>query len=178
MHLSTRLKADNFHRAAQNAFTLVEVLVAIVVVVLFGAAAFATNQRLLLALKGQKETTAATMVMQQRMESYRAASFSNLATASYVQASIVATPTGSEGPLGALTEQVTVGVYPDDGSTDTVIQRNSTYPTGNIVSAISLPLSSSVKLLRIDELLSWTSADGRARSRQLSTIVGIGNTAP
>jgi prepilin-type N-terminal cleavage/methylation domain-containing protein len=176
MHLSTRLKTDNFHRAVQNAFTLVEVLVSIVVVVLFGAAAFATNQRLLLSLKGQKETTAATMVMQQRMESYRAASFSNLATASYVQASIVATATGSEGPLGALTEQVTVGVYPDDGSTPTVIQRNSTYPTGNIVSTNSN--LSSVKLLRIDELLSWTSADGRARSRQLSTIVGIGNTAP
>jgi type II secretory pathway pseudopilin PulG len=159
-----------------NAFTLAEVLVAMVVVVLFGAAAFATNQRLLLALKGQKETTAATMVMQQRMESYRAASFSNLATASYVQASIVATSTGSEGPLGALTEQVTVGVYPADGSTPTVIQRNSTYPTGNIVSTNSN--LSSAKLLRIDELLSWTSANGRARSRQLSTIVGIGNIAP
>jgi len=161
---------------SSSGFTLPEVLITVVAVLLFGGAAFATNQRLLLALKGQKETTAATLALQQRMESYRATSFTNLATANYVQTSIVATPTGSEGPLGGLSEQVTIGVYPADGSTPTVIQRNSTYPTGTIVSTNSN--LSTVKLLRVDELLSWTSADGRPRSRQLSTIVGIGNTGP
>jgi hypothetical protein len=38
------------------------------------------NSRPLLALKTQKESTAATMVLQQRMESLRACSFSQIAT--------------------------------------------------------------------------------------------------
>ena len=41
-------------------------MVAIAVCVIFGGAAFATNQRLLLALKAQRETTAATMMLQER----------------------------------------------------------------------------------------------------------------
>jgi Tfp pilus assembly protein PilE len=164
--------------SSESAFTLAEVAVAIAVSVVFAAAAFTTNERLLLALKSQKETTAATMVLQQRMESFRATAFSDMATASYVQASIIANATGSEAPLGNLTETVTINVYPSASPTPppTVIQRNSTYPAGTIVSTNST--LSSQKLIRVDELLTWTSANGRTRTRQLSSIFGIGNIAP
>ncbi len=57
------------HTASTAAFTFTELCVTIVIAVLFGAAAFATNSRLLYALRTQKEATAATMVLQQRMES-------------------------------------------------------------------------------------------------------------
>src|SRR3984893_17674978 len=91
------------------AFTFAELCVAIAVAVLFGLAVFGTNSRLLLALKTQKESTAATMVLQQRMESLRACSFSQSATKDYIK-NIFSTPTGSEGPLGSLNEQVAIGV--------------------------------------------------------------------
>ena len=47
-----------------NGFSFPELCVAVAVTVLFGTAIFATNSRLLIALKSQKETTAATMVRQ------------------------------------------------------------------------------------------------------------------
>jgi len=164
-------------RLGSSGFTLAEVLIAIAVSVIFAGAAFTTNERLLVALKSQKETTAATMVLQQRMETFRATAFSNIATASYVQGSIVANATGSEAPLGNLTETVTISSYaPADGSTPTVVQRNSANPTGTIVST-NANLANST-LVRVDVLLSWTSANSRSRSRQLSSIFGIGNIAP
>jgi type II secretory pathway pseudopilin PulG len=167
--------------SSDSAFTLAEVLIAIAVCVMFGAAAFATNQRLLVALKSQKETTAATMVLQQRMETFRSTAFSNIGTASYVQANIVANPTGSEAPLGNLTETVTVSEYLGDpavGSGTNTIVRNSSNPSGNITSTNSSLATMKWGLLRVDILLSWTSANGRKRARQLSSLFGIGNIAP
>ena len=160
------------------ASTLAEVAVGIAVCAFFCSAVFATNSRLLIALKTQKETTAATMVLQQRMETFRSTSFSNIGTADYVQSNIVATPTGSEAPLGNLTETVTVGVYPADGSTTNIIVRNSANPSGTVTSSNSNLSTMTSGLLRVDILLSWTGANGRARTRQLSSIFGIGNIAP
>ncbi len=94
-------------------FTFSELCVTIVIAALFGAGAFATNSRLLYALRTQKEATAATMVLQQRMESLRASSFTQVGTTSYLQNSIFNAATGSEGPLHNLNEQVSVGVYGD-----------------------------------------------------------------
>src|SRR5260370_25938617 len=86
------------------AVTLAEVAVAIAICATFCGAVFATNSRLLIALKTQKETTAATMVLQQRMETFRSTSFSNIRTASSLQSNLVAHPTDSSAPLRNLTQ--------------------------------------------------------------------------
>src|SRR4051794_2648162 len=62
----------------QSGFAFAEVCVAVGICVLFGAASFAANQRLLNALKSQKETTAATMMLQERMEKFRSGSYSQV----------------------------------------------------------------------------------------------------
>lgn len=165
----------SFNPNTKRAFTLAEVLIAVAVCVLFGAAVFATNERLLVALKSQKETTAATMALQQRMETFRSTGFRDIGTASYVQANIVAIPTGSEAPLGNLTETVTVGAYPPDANGTNTIVRDSANPSGAITSTNSNLATMTSGLLRVDILLSWTSANGRPRSRQLSSLFGIGN---
>jgi len=194
-------------------FTLVEVLVALVVCVVFAAAAFATNSKLLVGLKTQKETTAATMLLQRRMEDLRASAWRDVATASYLKTAIVANPAptnpnltaqqiaeyvaatkNSEAPLGALTERITVSVYPPDNATSAVVQRDSVNPAGKIESYISnnpaetpdtvyaylTNPSKKAGLLRVDILLSWKGAGARVdrRSRQISSIFGIGNSAP
>jgi prepilin-type N-terminal cleavage/methylation domain-containing protein len=117
-----------------HGFTLAEVCVAIVVVALFGLAVFATNQRLLLSLKAQRETTAASMMLQERMEKFRARAYSEIADKDFVKNNILTfnpsaspspTPafppshgksqgkyaTWSEGPLNNLKETVTVSGY-------------------------------------------------------------------
>ncbi len=72
-----QLNIAKFHTL--KGFSFAEVCIAIVVCVIFGAATFQTNQRLLVALKSQKETTAASMMLQERMEKFRGFSYSNIA---------------------------------------------------------------------------------------------------
>jgi prepilin-type N-terminal cleavage/methylation domain-containing protein len=156
-------------RTGHDAFTLVEVLVALVVCVLFGAAAFATNERLLIALKNQKESTAATTVLQERKESLRGISFASIASATSLRSNIFTTPTTSEGPLGSLSETVAVDAYPTPTGSPIQLLRNSQNPTCQIVSNGSASLSNQ-NLLRVDVVLTWTSVSGRSRTRQWSEI--------
>ncbi len=158
-------------------FTFTELCVTIVIAVLFGAAAFATNSRLLYALRTQKEMTAATMVLQQRMESLRACSFTQVATTSYLQNNIFNTPTGSEGPLGGLNEQVSVGVYGDTTVTPIMLLRNAQNQTTPELLSTNTNLTN-YNLLQVDLTLQWTSENGRTRTRQLSGVFGKGNIGP
>jgi type II secretory pathway pseudopilin PulG len=164
-------------RQKRAGFTFPELCVAIAVTALFGAALFGTNSRLLLALKTQKESTAATMVLQQRMESLRACSFTQVATDSYLQNNIFNTPTGSEGPLGGLNEQVAVGVYGNPSVTPIMLLRNPRNPTTPQELSTNNNLAA-YNLLQVDILLQWTSANGRTRTRQLSAVFGKGNIGP
>jgi prepilin-type N-terminal cleavage/methylation domain-containing protein len=155
MRLDLHSPTAGSNRNAAAGFTLVEVLVALVICVVFGAAAFATNSQLLLKLKSQKETTAATMLLQRRMEQLRASAWSDLATASYLKDTILADPApanlttqqqidaylatlkNAEAPLGDLTERITVSVYPPDGGSTGAAERSSAFPAGQIISNIS-----------------------------------------
>ncbi|HEY3603003.1 MAG TPA: prepilin-type N-terminal cleavage/methylation domain-containing protein [Chthoniobacterales bacterium] len=165
-------------RAGERGFTLAEVLVAVAICLFFGMAAFATNQQLLFALKSQKETTAAIMVLQERKETLRGMAFSDIATPDTLK-NVIKNPTGSETSLGSLNEQVTVSVdttdaaYTSPSPTPTVLLRNPQHTDPQEVTANNnLP---NYDLLRVDILLTWTGANGRQRSRQSSEIFGHGN---
>ena len=176
-----------FHTAKRHiikGFSLAEVAVAMVICVVFGAAAFTTNQRLLLALKNQKETTAATMMLQERMEKLRSFSYSNVADKTYVSTNVVQTTTTSEAPLGGLTEYITVSGYlttagatvnyPTDGTHANQWKRDQGHPTGQEQDQ-NATLATDNDLLKVDILLTWTSTDGRTRTREVAGIFGKGN---
>ncbi len=164
-------------RWGTGGFTFSELCFTIVIAALFGAAAFATNSRLLYALRAQKESTAATMVMQQRMEALRACSFTQVATKDYIANNIFSSATGSEGPLGNLNEQVSVGVYGDTTVAPIMLLRNSAHLSSPQVLSNNTGLTS-YNLLQVDLVLQWRSENGRTRSRQLSAIFGKGNIGP
>ncbi len=181
----TPFHLSKYHRA--KAFTLAEVVVAIAVAALFGGAAFATNQRLLIALKNQKETTAATMMLQARMEAFRGATYTNNADATWVSTNIVQVPPQTpttppimlEAPLGSLSETITVSGYllATGGTASThgnSWTRNATYPTGHSTDT-NTTLATNYDLLQITIQLTWASKDGRSRTRSVSTVVGRGN---
>ena len=167
-----------------NAFALAELCVAVAVCAVFAAAAFATNQRLLMSLKAQKETTAATMMLQERMESFRATAYSSVANYNYVLTNVVQKPTTSEAALGGLnafSETITVSgsqaapSYSPSPSTDfNQWVRNSQYPNGNGINEND-NLATNYNLLQVDILISWTSTDGRSRTRDLTAVFGKGN---
>ena len=168
-------------------FTLVEVLIAVAVIVIFGVAAFATNERLFIALKNQKETTAASMMLQERMEKFRGFSYSNIADKTYVNTNVVQVKTTSEAALGNLSETITVSGYmntgggmrnyPSDGTHANQWLRNSSYPGGSQTDT-NTSLATDNDLLKVDILLTWTSANGRTRTRDLASVFGKGNIGP
>jgi hypothetical protein len=181
-------------------FTLAEVALAMGVVALFGLATFATNQRLLLALKSQKETTAASLAMQWRMEMFRSSSFGDIASKDWVKTNILTVRNpldGSGNPildqygnainpfaaLGSVQEQFTVAAYPGiNGSTSTIISWDAQHPGGQDISTGNFNVTDPnnpnyTSTLKVDVLETWKSAGGRQRQRQLSTIVTIGNIA-
>lgn len=177
-------------------FTLAEVLVAIAVAVIFGVATFATNERLLLMLKSQRESTAATMMLQEEIEAFRALTYgqvgSNTLSASpspspASAADIVYNGTVSEaqiggGITGSLQQKVKVIAYMDSSGNvppTTAAQnswtRNASYPTGTPAAGNSTISSTSYDLMKVNIQLSWTSANGRTRNREITSIFGKGN---
>lgn len=184
------MKSPSTEHQKQSAFTLVDVCIALGVCSLLSAAVFATNQRLLVGLKGEKETNAATMMLQERMEQFRTTAYSNIADYNYVKNNIVQNATVSEAPLGGLSETITVSGYlptsggngyPLDGSTANQWVRSSQYPSGNqisLYSASTTALGANYNLIQVDILISWTSANGRTRTRDLTSVFGKGNVGP
>jgi type II secretory pathway pseudopilin PulG len=167
----SRAKIDLRRRSLHDAFTLVEVTVALAVCVIFGAAAAATNSQLLRALKNSKEAAGASMMLQERKEQLRAIAFNSIANATYIHDNIFQNPTTSEWPLGFLSEKVTVDAYPNSApGGPIVLLRNSTYPNCQIVSSNSNLSYPSQNLLRVDVVLTWTSSSGRSRTRQFSEV--------
>jgi Tfp pilus assembly protein PilE len=170
------------HKHTQG-FTFTEVCVAIVIAVLFGAAAFATNNRLLIALKDQKEETAATMMLQERMEKFRSFSYSNVADKNYVLTNILnhSQATTSEAALGNLTEYVTISGYtatsgytPVPASDYNQWQRNSNHQDGQELNN-DTSLATNYDLLKVDIVVTWTGSNGRTHTRELASIFGKGN---
>lgn len=175
---------------ASHGFTMVEVAIAMGVTALFGLAVFATNQHLLIALKAQKETTAATMAMQWRMETFRATAFSDIADKNYVKDNILKVRTATDGggttidpfaALGSVTEQLTVNQYPvpSPSPTPTVLSWDKQHNGGQTISTnnnlAAQVASGTVTMLKVDILETWISANGRQRQRQLSSIFTVGN---
>ena len=179
-------------------FTLVEVLIAIAVCVIFAVAAYATNERLLLALRAQRESAAASMMLQERMEAFRGIQYSNAASnaaasgttspATMNAADIVQTVTTSEAQLGSsLTETLTVSGYltttggqgyPSDGSAVNRWTRSGGSTTATLATPSNSSLATNYDLIQVDIKLSWTSANGRTRNRELSSVFGKGNLGP
>ncbi len=178
-----------------SAFTLAEVMVAIAITVMFGAATFAANQNLMQSLRSHRETTAASLMLQERMECFRSIGYtavaSNVASnstdpAQWTAADIVANATTSEAQLGAisgsLVETITVEgyqdtagtVYPSGSGVKNQWVRDSGHTSGAL-SPSSSTLATAYDLLKVDIKLAWTSTNGRPRQREIAAYFGKGN---
>ena len=141
-------------------FSLAESCLAMAVAAVFGLAAFATNQRLLVALKSQTETVAATMALQWRMETFRKMALGDIASAGtgsdYVKTNILTLRNPKDGngnpildvagnrvdpfaPLGTLTEIFIITPILGDGSmgTPTILEWDKNHPNGQYISITS-----------------------------------------
>jgi len=187
---------------------------AVAVCAIFAAAAYETDKRMILSLMAQRETTAASMMLQERMEKFRARAYSEIADKDFVKNNILTfnpspspspTPafppahgksqgkyaTWSEDPLNNLQETVTVSGYqaatsPSPSPSPTPSDNYNQWTRDTSSSGDGQPneqnhddnLAMQFDLLKVDVSITWTSANGRSRTRDLSAIFGKGNIGP
>ena len=150
------------------AFSLVEVVVAMMITVIAITAFYASAGQALRIMKAGKETVLGSQLLQQRIETLRSAPLWTSVTTSDGIQSVVSGATQSAANLPGATETVTVTSYPS-GGTPIVVTRSAsgTFTT----SGASL---SAQNCVRLTVRVNWTGVGNVARSRQMSTIVTKG----
>ena len=152
----------------QAAFSLVEVVVAMMVTVIAITTFYASAGQALRIMKAGKETVLGSQLVQQRMEAPRAAPLWTSVTTPAGLASEVAGATQAAANLPGATETFTVTSYPL-GRSPLVVTRS---PAGTVTTSGSS--FSAQYCVKLTVRVNWTGIGNVARSRQMSTIVTKG----
>jgi Tfp pilus assembly protein PilV len=156
-------------RNSEQGTTLVEVMVAAVLVAVFFLSIFELNAMCVRFIDASKESLAALQSVQDRSETLRNLSFSDLTTTSVVR-NLMAAPANAAPFSQMATEVVKISKYPTSNGL-TQFTRSS---NGSVVND-SVATDLGTQLVKVDVAVSWTMTAGhRARTEQTSSIVSNG----
>jgi Tfp pilus assembly protein PilV len=154
---------------AECGTTLVEVMVAAVLIAVFFASIFQLNAMCLRFIDASKESLAALQSVQDRSETLRNLSFADLTTTAVVQNLMLSAANPAPFSQKA-TEVVKISKYP---TANGVTQ--FTRSPGGTVANDSVATDLGTQLVKVDVAVSWTmTLGGRARTEQTSCIVSNG----
>jgi hypothetical protein len=149
--------------------TLVEILVATLLLASFFASLFEANALCLRFIAASKQSVAAIEAVQDRTEVFRNLAFTDLISTSYVQ-NLLTTPANASNFAKSATEVVKISAYP---AANGVTQM--TRITDGTVSLDSTATSLGSTLVKVDISQSWTGVlGGRQRTEQTSLIISNG----
>ena len=170
-HMNTHANRSNH---GEDGFTLVEVIVAAMLVAVFFVSIFELNAMCLRYNDASKESLAALQSVQDRTEALRNLAFSDLTTTSFVRNNVMpANYTPDHTPAlfsKKATEVVKITQYPTaNGVTQFTRLPNGTVTTDSVATSLG------TGLVRVDVSVSWNmTLGGRARTEQTSCIVSNG----
>jgi len=149
--------------------TLVEILVATLLLASFFASLFEANAVCLRFISASKQAVGAIEAVQARAEVFRNLAFTDLTTTSYVQ-NLLATAANTSDFATSVTDVVKISKYPTaNGVTQMTRAMDGT------VNLDSTATSLGSTLVKVDISQSWTGAlGGRQRTEQTSLIVSNG----
>ncbi len=152
----------------EAAFTFIENLVAITLVVLFFAALYAVNAQCLSMLNAGRGAVLADMCLQDRVEQLRTCAWSQLTDASYLQSSVFDTAPSSTANLGQVTESVRITAYP--GGREPAHQRDAEQRRRHVVSSNAAIVNRD--LVQVDAIVTWkVGTGGRTRTQATTTLI-------
>jgi hypothetical protein len=158
------------HQPAVRGATILEAVLAGALIALFMAGLFEMNARNIQLLKTGKESFAATIVLEERLEQLRCGKWTEITSAAFVQ-TILAAPPSSGGQLPALSEQITITAYPPAAPPAAAITVTRS-AAGAVAVASDNALMPKEDLVRVDLRVTWTGTPGqRTRTRELSTMI-------
>jgi Tfp pilus assembly protein PilV len=150
--------------------TLVEALVAVLLVAIFFASIFELNAVCLRCIDASKESLAAVQSVQDRSEVLRNLAFSDLTSTSFVQ-NLMNTAANPAPFSQKATEVVTISKYP----TPSGVTQFTRAPDGTVTTN-STATDLGTGLVKVDVQVSWTMAvGGRSRIEQTSSIISNGS---
>lgn len=163
-------------RIRASGMSLVDVMFAISLVSFASASLFLLYSNSLQMLRGQADTEAATLCLQERAEQVRNLNWDQISSAASLT-SLLANSPSSARLLPSLTEDLTVSVYPASASTPLHLRRS---PPAGAVTTVAQPSDSSLAnatLVRVDLRATWTD-NGRAHIRENSLLLSPGGRQP
>jgi Tfp pilus assembly protein PilV len=179
------VKLSHPSKAARNAgFTIVETAVAAIVIALFLGSMFALNSACLSLVRNSKDSAAAMLSNQERVEQLRSCNWSEVTdnaywvdslNASYYLTNIMNLATQTGAALSNATEIVRItenGFL--QGASAAYFEVTRT-PSGVTITAQNNPQTLvSARMLKIDITLNWSALGGRQRTRASTAIVARG----
>ena len=149
--------------------TLVEVLVATLLLASFFASLFEANAVCLRFIAASKQSVGAIEAVQARAEVFRNLAFTDLTTTSYVQ-NLLATAANTSDFAKSATEVVKISAYPTANSVTQM-----TRAMNGTVNLDSTATGLGSTLVKVDISQSWTAVfGGRQRTEQTSLIISNG----
>jgi Tfp pilus assembly protein PilV len=162
-------------RHNQSGTTMVETLVAAILVAVFFATIFEVNAVCLRYIDASKESVGALQGVQDRLEALRNLAFSDLINATFVQ-NLMTTPSNGSDFAQKVTEVVTLSAYPTPDASNTQFTRGpgaSVTPTINSTDASLADQPG--KLVKVNVTYTWTmTLGGRSYTEQTETIISSG----
>jgi hypothetical protein len=139
---------------------------------LFMGGLFQMNALNLRTMRSGRETVAASLVLQERLDQVRNTTWANVSDAAYLKSILDAGASSSTG-LPQLTEQITISAYPVATPVPTAAVVTRAGGSATIVSS-NADLAKK-RMVRADVSITWKSSAGsKTRTRALSTIIAEG----
>jgi uncharacterized protein (TIGR02598 family) len=161
-------------RVSQDGFTLTETVVAATISALFLSSLFAMNLSSMETIRSAKESTVASQVLQQRMESMRIANWHQITDAAWVRDNLLNIDAAGGDQLKNIVETATLVPYASISIGNTQLRRSGGVPT-IVTQNTNLLLENAVKVIwEVD----YTGApNNHAVTHQIVAILAKGGVA-
>jgi hypothetical protein len=156
-------------RRSKSGFSLAEAVISLAVGTLAVTGGMTLNQEQLRLVKSSRESNAASLSMEERIEQLRIATWRQLTDSGYVMNTYFSVRPQSIGALSNASETLKVTAFPDATACDEmIIERKDRSNPVILKSGSGLDAQ---RLAKVSVQIRWTSKDGRSRLRELATII-------
>lgn len=161
--------------ASQAGFTLAESLVALGVAMVGMAGVMLLNSAHLRFVKSARQSNAATLALQERVEQMRLANWRKMTSSAYLKDTLLAATPKSVAPLDQLSERITITAYPDPTVCQKLVVER--LPNANPVILVSGDGLATQRLAKVELEVNWSGSDKRSRTRATNTIISNGGVS-
>jgi len=123
-------------------------------------------------VKSARQTNAATLCLQERVEQMRLADWRKITDAEYLKNILLASPARSAAPLDQLSETITITAFPDSTAAQKlIVEKRANGERWTMLSGNGL---TSQRLAEVEFRLGWIGPDRRQRVRASTTMISNG----